>query len=360
MKKLTLSVITIAMASMLSACGGSGDGGYIPTDTVDGPVIETPTQDEAKPALTGYFGHKVENLRYRSVSATGVTYEGRTGSHGEFRYNKDNIVTFFLGDFELGSVVNERFVSPALFDDAIAIMSGELPTINGFDLDACKADAGDGDGTGEDDSDAADVDPVDLPVYCVENFPESGVMDSTKVLFSALFDANRDVDAEILDDMYIDKDEAEVAEGYFDGGTAVSDSHDYLTLLSRHSLAPKAGKYASKITADTTHGSNNGTLCLSGDVSLEFVYSDSVENNSGNMSIKGMVVNETPVYGYSELRSRNIDSKFSFVPEPFTDFNDPEVENDFTYNISLNNLGELIGSYTDNINGCSGTITPVK
>lgn len=384
MKKLTLSVLAIALTSVLSACGDSGEGEYV--DGVDAPA----------PILTGFFGYKVENLKYRSISGSGVKYEGRTGRNGDFKYNKGDKVHFYLGDLSIAEVEGGKFVSPAMFDLAIEIMGGEIPGPEGVDLSACQVedpiennekiyidlvDGGSYINYGDDvvykhpdeteynayfDEDNAgyyfegDVyDPndeqVELPPQCTDGFPADGITDGTKTLFSALFDANRQVDGVIIDGMYVDKDENEVVEQYLSGDKKLNESHDYLALLSTYALKNKAGLYSGDIVADEKFGANNGAECLAGEVNIAIEY---VPSNFGSGSLridKMSTVNET-VSGFESVRSRNINGNFSFVPDPYVESMDAEVPSDFTYHLSYNIFGDLIGEYIDLVSGCKGSI----
>lgn len=402
MKKLTLSVLTIALTSVLSACGGSGEGEYV--DGVDAP----------KPALTGFFGYKVENLHYKTISDTAVNYEGRTGKNGDFRYNDGDKVHFFLGDRLIAKAEGQKFISPAMLDSAIEIMDGNIPGTQGVDLSACQVedeeevivdpvdpviiyiDLSDGGAfifygevmvykhdNGDEYNIYLDVEnnanyyiegdfynsepepepepevEVELPPQCSDEFPADGITKNTKVLFSALFDANRQVDGKIIDGMYVDKDEDAVAELYYSGDVEPNESHDYLALLSTYALKNKAGTFSGEIVADEKFGSN-GSECLSGEINVSIEYVPS-NVSGGSLRIDSMSTNNETISGFESKRSRNVNGNFSFTPDPYVESLDVEVPSDFTYLLRYEISGDLIGRYTDVVNGCAGTIrAPIK
>ncbi len=78
--------------SLLTACGGGGGGGG----------------SSAPEALTGRFvDSAVQGLRFQSA-----TQSGTTNANGEFKYFAGETVTFYIGNFVLGSAVGAVLITP--------------------------------------------------------------------------------------------------------------------------------------------------------------------------------------------------------------------------------------------------------
>lgn len=87
------AVLACAMVFLLlTACGGGGDGGGNSAATV----------------LTGRFvDSAVQGLRFQSA-----TQSGTTNANGEFKYFAGETVTFYIGNFVLGSAVGAEQITP--------------------------------------------------------------------------------------------------------------------------------------------------------------------------------------------------------------------------------------------------------
>jgi len=100
---LKRKLITLILAAMLSACGGS--------ESVQDNVVIEDNVATPQPEATVYTGvfvdSAVQNLHY-----TTATQDGTTNVDGEFNYQLNELVTFSIGDIEFPAVAASALLTP--------------------------------------------------------------------------------------------------------------------------------------------------------------------------------------------------------------------------------------------------------
>jgi hypothetical protein len=137
-KTMKKSIISTAIVSLLMVgCGGSGSGSKnvssvssLSSSTVSVSSIassETSSNQTSSPApvVTGVFlDAAVSNIGYRTA-----TQEGFTNNNGEFAYQIGELITFYIGDLELPSVVATGIITPLDIANTESLTDNQLINI---------------------------------------------------------------------------------------------------------------------------------------------------------------------------------------------------------------------------------------
>lgn len=104
-------LVVALLLALLTACGGGGGG--------SGPGV-TP-----EPVLIGVLTDAVvAGVTYSTQTQTGITNSG-----GQFRYRTGEMVTFFIGDIQLGPVTAGPVVTPLTLAGATNVMDQQVTNI---------------------------------------------------------------------------------------------------------------------------------------------------------------------------------------------------------------------------------------
>ena len=100
-RKVGISFLLAGLVFLLTACGG--DTGFVPED----PAKSSPGVTPPPPPQGVFIDSAVEGMRYKSGDLSGKTNEA-----GEFSYDSNLPVTFYVGDIEIGQSRGASLLSP--------------------------------------------------------------------------------------------------------------------------------------------------------------------------------------------------------------------------------------------------------
>ncbi|MDQ2077425.1 hypothetical protein [Marinimicrobium sp. ABcell2] len=324
-------IFTVMTAAALVGCGG-GSGG--------GDVAEDLGKDR-----TGQFSHDVEGLRYTSVAPNGVLFEGRTGRWGVYRYAQGDTVTFFAGDFPIGSIEARPYVSPAHFDLAVVALDYSLPEVLDLSDIECPQE-------GQQNEEPA-PEPTPVPIQCEPWYPEEGLEERTMQVLAFLDLANIDTlstpDKRIIIGR---RDEAVIAEDLLSGQGNLPGNMDMLRFLSELSLAPRAGTYPQAALPQ------DDSCPVNGEVSINVGYASGGQDRSGSLYIKSIDVWREDLGTVVKMLPSQMNQSRHLYPSFNTEFATQNYTGQLSLAVALTDQSQFEGSFTwtDSNENCSGAI----